>query len=123
MGVGEEPVSYLASEQLIDRLVERLAFDVPQGEVHRADGSHRDRPPAPVDATVEVLPGVLDPVRVQADQQRRDVISQIRRHRQFASVDRSIAPPDDPIIGGDLEGHVVAARAGKQNLGASDCPH
>ena len=45
-----------------------LGLDVPQRGVDRGDRAHRHRPAPPVGAAVEVLPDVLDPVRVAADQ-------------------------------------------------------
>lgn len=69
VAVGGEAVTGGAAEQLVERQARGLRLDVPQRDVHRGDGGHRDRAAPPVGAPVEVLPGVLDPVRVQADEQ------------------------------------------------------
>ena len=57
-----------AAQQLVDRHPERFAFDVPQGDVNRADGCH-DVGAAPEQRSAEhVLPVALDVQGVFADE-------------------------------------------------------
>jgi hypothetical protein len=120
VGVGEDAIAYRAAEQLVHRQAGRLALDVPQGEVDGADGGHRDRPASPVRPAVQVLPGVLDPGRVESDEQRVDMVAQVRRDRELTAVDSGVAVPDEAVGGAELEGDVVAARAGDDDLGGDD---
>ena len=59
-----------------------LALDVPQRHVDRGDRRHRHRAAPPVRALVEVLPDVLDALRVAADQQRAEVVGEVARRRR-----------------------------------------
>ena len=108
--VDQDAVARRAAEELIHRHVQRLALDVPQRHVHGRDRRHRHRTAPPVGAFVEVLPGIFDASRVAPDQQRRDVIGEVARHRQLAAVHRRIAQPVDAVLGGQLERDEVAAR-------------
>src|SRR5690606_10263712 len=60
-------------------------------------------------AAVQVLPRVLDPVLVPADEGACYVVPQVRRDGEFATVECRVAPPDDTVGGDDLEAHEVAS--------------
>ena len=77
VAVDHHPVAGRAAEQLVDRESGDLAIEIPQGHVDGADRGHRHRTAAPVGALVEVLPGVLDPAGIPADQQRAQMITQV----------------------------------------------
>ena len=109
MPVGEQAGARGAAEQLVERQPGDLALDVPERHVDRGDRRHRHRPAAPVGAAVEVLPGVLDAVRVAVDQQRHDVLAQVGGDRQLAPVEGRVAEPGDAVIGRQLERDEVAA--------------
>ena len=66
-------VAGLAAEQLVDRHAEVLARDVPERDVDGAERAH-DRRAAEVARAVQVLPVVLDPQRVLADQVVRELV-------------------------------------------------
>src|SRR5262245_43520116 len=68
-------------------------------------------------ALVEVLPGVLDAARVAADQQRDDVLLQVARDRQLATVQRRVADPVQPVLGDELQRDEVAARRADDDAG------
>src|SRR4030095_5702818 len=63
-----------ASEQLIDRSVERLASYVPQRGIHGANRRHRHRSTSPICALVEVLPRIFDATRIATYQSRDDMV-------------------------------------------------
>jgi hypothetical protein len=66
VAIDEHLFARCAAEQLIDRCVQRLAFDVPERGVHGGNCGHRDRTAPPIRALVEKLPDVFDPARVAA---------------------------------------------------------
>src|SRR6267142_5501092 len=70
-----------AAEQLIDRNVERFAFDVPERGIDRRDGGHGDGAATPVRAFVKILPDIFDAARVAANQKRGYVIGEIAGDR------------------------------------------
>src|ERR1019366_10332248 len=83
---------------------------------------HRDRSAPPVRPSVQVLPGVLDVVRLAADQQRRDVVSQVGGDGKLAAVERAVSQADDAVAGRELEGDEVATGAGADDVDLLD-PH
>ena len=118
--VGAQPVPGRPAEQLVDRHPGQLALDVPQRHVHRGDRGHRHRAAAPVRGPVQELPGVLDPVRVLADQQLRDVLLQVRRHREFAPVQGGVTDAGHAVLGGDPQRHEVTGRACHEDFRGND---
>ena len=74
VAVNQNPVAGSTPEQLVHRKPSDLSLDVPQRDIDRRDCGHRDRSAPPIGAPVEVLPGVLDPARIAADEQWADVI-------------------------------------------------
>jgi hypothetical protein len=120
MAVDGDPVPGAAAEQLVDRQSGELALDVPQGGVDRGDRAHRHRPAPPVGAPVEVLPGVLDPGRVAAQQHRDDVVGQVGGDGQLPAVEGGVADPGDPLVRHDLEGDEVAPGAGDDHFRVRD---
>ncbi len=60
-------IAALAAQQLPDRRLEALAFEVPQGDVHRADRA-ADDVAAKRRQAIQVLPVVFDPHRILADE-------------------------------------------------------
>ena len=111
------------AEQLVDRLPGHLAQDVPQRDIDGGDRGHRDRPPAPVRAPVEVLPGVLDGIRVAADQQRRDVLFEVGHDRQLTTVQRGVPETGDAVGRGDPQGDEVPSGAGHEDIDPLDRAH
>ena len=77
VAVDQHAVPGRAAEQLVDGEAGDLAVEIPQGHVDRGDRGHGHRTAAPVGALVEVLPGVLDPAGVPADQQRAQMVAQV----------------------------------------------
>ena len=111
--VGERSHTRAPAQQLIDRHAGALALDVPQRHVDAGERRHLHRAAPPVRPAIEVLPDILDGFRVAPDQQRRNVLFQVRRHGKFTPVERGVAHSVKPRLAGhDLHQHVVAARAG-----------
>ena len=109
VAVDHDPVAGRTPEQLVHGKPGDLALDVPQRDVDRSDGGHRHRPAPPIGAPVEVLPGVLDPARIAADEQWADVIPQVGGDGELAAIQGRVAEPDHPVLGLDDQGDVVAA--------------
>ena len=101
-----------AAQQLVQRQVRDLRLDVPERRVDRGDGRHRDGAAPPVGASIKVLPGVLDLVRVAADEAGDHVLRQIGRHRELAPVQRGVADAVHALVRDDLQRDEVAPRAG-----------
>ena len=108
------------AEQLVKGLASDLGLDVPQRGVHRCNGGHRDRAAPPVRALVEVVPDVLELLGVAPDQAVRHMVLQIAGHRQFAAIECGVADAGQALVGFDLEGHEVAARAADDDAGGRD---
>ena len=111
VAVDQHPVAAAPAEQLVERHAGHLALDVPQRGVDSGDRAHRYRPAPPVGAAVEVLPDILDPLRVLADQAGDHVVGQVGGDRQFTPVERRVADPGDTLVGLDQQRHEIAARA------------
>ena len=99
----------LAAQQLVQRQAGGLGLQVPQRGVDGGDGGHGDRAATPVGTLVQVLPDILDLVRVAADQAGDDVFGQIGRHRQLAAVQGGVADAGQALVGLDLQRHEIAA--------------
>jgi len=54
------------------------------------------------------LPGVFDACCIAPEQHRHDVVFEVRDHGEFATVERCIAEPADPLVGDDLERDEIA---------------
>ena len=89
-------------------------------DVDRGDRCHGHGSASPVGAAVEELPGVFDAVRVSAEQQRHDVIGEVRHDGEFASVERRVPEPDEPVVRGQAQGDEVAVGTRDDDFGAID---
>ena len=108
MTVGDHMLARSAAQQLINRKIGNLAFDVPQRHVDRADCRHRHWPAPPVSPPIEILPGILDLMRITADQQRADMILEVGSNGKLTSVERRIAQSGHAIIGCQFQRNEVA---------------
>ena len=106
--VDTQAVARLAAQQLIDRYPEVLAGDVPEGDVDGAEGAHDGRA-AKVARAVEVLPVMLDPQRVLADQVGRELVDDGLARLEVAPGAR-FAQSHDALIGLDLDEQVTVDR-------------
>ena len=96
----------LAAEKLVHGHPGLAALDVPQRHVDAADGVVEHGAVAPVGARVERLPGVLDPVRGLADQERLQVALHRRHHEVGALREGGAAVAVEPVlVGRDLDHH------------------
>src|SRR5262245_57699031 len=108
MNVHLQAVARLAAQQLPDRLPERLAKDVPQGDLDSADRGVQDRAAAPARPTVHRLPVHLDVAGVAADQVPL-VLLYCRSDRGLLAGNGALAQTGDALIGIDLDEHIVGA--------------
>ena len=108
--VEQDVVAHLAAEQLVDRLAQHLAANVPQRDVDAADHVGRRAARTGVGERAErLVPKPLDLRRVLADQQlveladdaRDGAVGDLRRGRD-------LAPAGDAFIGADLHEEVFA---------------
>ena len=121
-------VAHLSAEQLVDRRLEMLAGDVPQGDVDGADGCH-DRRAAEGAPAVEILPVMLDPQRVLAHQVAGELLDGGLRGFQKAP-GAGLAQAREPGVRLDLDQQVLvepdgldAADAHRRHRGrAAYCP-
>jgi hypothetical protein len=120
VSVDQYSVARLAAKELVHGHPGRLAFDVPEREIDGADRVHRHRPAAPVGASIEVLPDVLDLAGVATDQERADVIGEVTRDGQLAPVQGRVAESGKARLGCQLQGDEVPARGADKYLRIDD---
>ncbi len=99
------------TEELIDRLVDRFADDVPARHLDAAeDADQRDVGPAGVSLPVDVAPEPLDVERIGADHVAcADVLDHSRDDMRPEGCRVDLADPLDPVVGDELEEDEVAA--------------
>ena len=120
MAINHHPIAAAPAEQLVQRHAGHLGLDIPQGNIDRGHCAHRHRPAAPIGTAIKVLPDILDPARIHADQARDHVVFQIGHHRKLAPVQRRIADTIDALIRDDLESDEISPRTGYNHLGRYD---
>ena len=108
MRVYQHALAAAAAEQVVDRRVQRLALDVPKGDVHRGDGGHRDGSAPPVGAAIQVLPDVFYLRGIAADEAGDDVLGKIAGDGELAAVERRVAESVKTFVRLDLERDEVA---------------
>ncbi|VEH36065.1 Uncharacterised protein [Cellulomonas fimi] len=118
--VRHDPGPARAAQQLVERHAGVPRLDVPQRDVDGRDRRHRHGTAPPVRRPVEELPRVLDAVRVATDQQRDDVVAQVRHDGELTPVERGVAETDDAVLGRDAQRDEVAVRAADEHLGGPD---
>jgi len=102
VGVGLEPVAAAAPEQLVDGHAERLALDVPEGDLDPGNRGGRNRAAAHVVVrAVQELPVLLDAARIEPDQSGPQLLDR----GDDCRIERS-------FIGGGAEGAVAHVPSG-----------
>ena len=91
MRVKQCAVPALAAKQLVKRKAGNFPFDIPQSQINRTIGRHRDRASAEIGAAIEILPDILAVARVHSDEARDEIFFQILCRQRFTSVQRGIA--------------------------------
>ena len=100
-GVTGDLVLGASAQQLEDRLADRLAHDVPDGDIHTGNGGHADALAAPgVGGAIHALPQVFVVEGVLADDQRREVL--IDDRLGDARGECHVAKPHQPVVGLDF---------------------
>ncbi|MNL59762.1 hypothetical protein D3C87_1835150 [compost metagenome] len=110
MGIAKHLFAAGAAEQLVEWHVSRLGLDVPERGVDAGNRRHRHRAAAPIGSLVEILPGILDPGGIAADQERHQMIFEIGDDSFFAAIQCRIAHARQTLVGKDLDGDKVAPR-------------
>ena len=112
IGVGRHLVAHPAAEQLVDRLAQRLADDVPERHLDRADRAVEDRPAARELVAEHVAPQPLDLERRAADHMALGELRDRRLDGRGLPFAGALADAGDAVVGVDLREHPVApARA------------
>jgi hypothetical protein len=95
--VRANPLPALSAQQLADRLIHRLAEDVPKRDVDHGCRSNLGAAARESQIAAHELPAVrLDRERILAEQIRRDQLVNLRFHRGRAA--RSLAEPDQSFV-------------------------
>jgi hypothetical protein len=89
-----------AAQELVDRRAARLAEEIPERDVHAADGEH-GQPPAAVDhgAPVHHVHQVLDAERILADDEGSEALLDDIADGEGRTVREGLAHPGDPGVG------------------------
>ena len=115
VGVAEHAVAHAAAEQLVDRRAERLAEDVPAGDLDRRDHRAVDVAAIERDAVEEALGERTDAARVLADDEMLEFA-----HAGFGgadeAVERPLADAVQALVGHDLDEQPVLP-AGADGVG------
>ena len=93
----------LATKQVVDGCLQRLALDVPERHVDGSDRRHGHWPAPPVGAAIEILPNVFRLERIAPDQARDQMVGQVRRHGQLTAIQRGVAESVDAFVGKNLQ--------------------
>ena len=109
-----------SAQKLVERQAGPLGLDVPQRHVHRRNGGHAHAAVSPVRAAIQVLPRVLDPVRIPPDQAGNHMIFETALHRQLAPVQGRIAQPRQSALGLDHERDEIPPRRRRDHAGGLD---
>jgi hypothetical protein len=100
--VGNDLGAIGAADQLVDRLADGAAHDVPQRDVDARDGRDRHAGRAVIlDPVVEVFPDRLDVERVLADHAR--LVLRLDEGLGDGRRPVALAPPGDTFVGRDLD--------------------
>ncbi len=97
MRIADNLVAHLVAEQVVNGHAERLALDVPQGDVDGGDGRGEDALCREEAAAEEHLPDVFAVHGVLADEQRLEVLDRAD-HRQFAAGNAGLAHAVQPLV-------------------------
>jgi len=112
VGVDEDTGAAAAAKEVVNGGVERLAFDVPQGNINGSDRGHGYGTATPISSPVKVLPDVFDLRRIAPDDAGQDVFFKIRCNGEFAAIESRVAEAVDPFVRLDFERDKVAIGRG-----------
>ena len=117
--VGADAIAARPAQQLMDRLLHRLAEDVPQGEIDHRRRAHLGAGAGEAQVAVHQLAIVqLDRQRVLAQQVRRDQVVDLRLHRQRAA--RGLPQSHQPCVGVDLSQQQIGPARQPDGLDGAD---
>lgn len=117
VAIDHHPVTAAPAEQLVERHACHLCLDVPQRHVDGRNRSHRHWPAPPVGTAIEVLPDILDPLRVHSDQARDDVLFEVGDDLQLPPVQCRVADAINALIGFNLQRDEITPRAADDDPG------
>jgi hypothetical protein len=111
MTIDHHPVAAASAEQLIQRHPRHFGLDVPQRDIDGGNRAHRHGAAPPIGTAIEILPDILDPAGIHADQARNDMIFEIGNDRPLAPVQSGVANAVNALVGDYFQRHEIAARA------------
>src|SRR5437762_2401924 len=123
MTVNRDACARCAAEQLVKRKAGNFRFDVPQRHVDGGDRAHRHRSAPPIGAAMEILPNILDLMRIAADQTGDDVIGEVTGNGELTAVERRVAESGYAVLGLNFQRDEVAPGAGDDHARGSDLKH
>src|SRR5690606_32516724 len=94
--------------------------DVPERGVDAGNRAHGHRAAPPIGAAIEILPDVLDLVRVTPDQAGNDMLFEIGHDRQFAAIERRVTNAVKALVGHDLDRDEIASGRADDDLDVGD---
>ena len=97
MRVADNLVTDQAAQQIVDGHIERLALNVPQGDVNGRHGRGEDTLRREEAAAEEKLPDVLNTEGILPNQNVAEILHRAD-YGQFAAGDACFAHPVDPLI-------------------------
>ena len=116
VGVRGQALAHAAAEQLVHRPLQRLADDVPHGDLERADRAVQDRPAARELVAEHRLPQALDRERGLADDVALGELMDRRLDRLRLPFAGTLAHTGDAVVGEHPGEHPVAP-AGADQMG------
>ena len=109
VGVGAQPLVATAAEKVVDRLLERPAFDVPAGDLDGADSAAVDLPALAEDVAPEFLCDQFGLERVHPNDQRLQFVNH-RLDGLGERVDGAFADAVNALVGFDPREQPVLPR-------------
>ena len=121
VGVGGNFGAHRAAEQIEDRLSQRLAADVPEGELDRRNSAVEDRPAARILVAIHRLDEALDLERRGAEHIAGGHMVDGRGDGARLPLHRALAEPREPGVGVHAgENEIVPPMADQEHFNAGD---
>src|SRR5581483_2884596 len=108
------------AKQVVQRRVQRLCLDVPQGHVHGGNGGHGYRASSPIGPSIQILPDVLSLKGIAANDARDDVVREITGYGKLSAIEGAISQAVNAFICEDLQGYKISSGRADEDLSICD---